>query len=232
VEPVKRFLFGTLGVYDWIKFAVVNRLKIDGREHLVGLPSKGVLFVSNHLTYYMDVLAIHQGMAASRCRPWDGFRANLNVRFVAAVETLNDRGLVPRIFKYTGAVLIRRTWKDGVQHVQRAVDPGDLQRIGAALRRGWLITFPQGTTKAGAPVRKGTAHIIREHGPIVIPVWLEGFDRAFDQKGFRGIARGVELGVRFGAPLKFRADETVEGIVEALTLAVSPIASPAIHEVS
>ncbi len=222
MDPMKRFLFGALGAYDWMKFSVTNRLRIDGREHLAGLPSKGVLFVSNHLTYYMDVLAIHHGLTASRCRPWDGLRANLNVRFIAAFETLNDRGLVPRMFNYCGAVLIRRTWKDGVKQVQRAVDPGDLQRIGAALRRGWLITFPQGTTAAGAPIRKGTAHIIREHRPIVVPVRLDGFDRAFHRQGFRGIARNIDLGVRFGAPFSFHRDETIEGIVDKLTSIIVP----------
>jgi len=230
VEPVKRILFGVLGTYDWMRFAVKNRLQIDGREHLAGLPSRGVLFVSNHLTYYMDVLAIHHALTSSRCAPLDGFRANLNVRFVAAVETLNERGWFPRIFKYTGAVLIRRTWKDGGQQVKRAVDPGDLDRIGDALRRGWLITFPQGTITAGAPVRKGTAHIIREHRPIVVPVRLDGFDRAFSPKGFRRIARDVNLSVRFGAPLSFHADETVERIVELLTAAVVPAAGPPAYE--
>ena len=222
MDPVKRFLFVAMGACDWVRFAVMNRFRIDGREHLAGLPSKGVLFVSNHLTYYMDVMAIHQGLTASRCTPWDGFRANVNVRFVAAVETLNERGFIPRIFKYMGAVQIRRTWKDGNRQVQRSVDPRDLQRIGAALRRGWLITFPQGTTAAGAPVRKGTAHIIREHLPIVVPVRLQGFDRAFHAKGLRAIARDIDLGVRFGAPLTFRADQSLDEIVDALTSAVAP----------
>jgi 1-acyl-sn-glycerol-3-phosphate acyltransferase len=220
LQPVKRLLFGVLGVYDWVRFGVLNRLVCEGREHLVGLPSKGVLFVSNHLTYYMDVLAIHHAIAGPRCSPLDGFRANLDVSFIAAVETLNERGLVPRIFNYTGAVTIRRTWREGDRDVKRAVDPGDLERIGAALRRGWLITFPQGTTTEGAPVRKGTAHIIREHHPIVVPILLRGFDRAFSRKGFRRIASGVDLSVRFGAPLAIASGDSVERIVEILTAAL------------
>lgn len=222
MDPMKRLLFGVLGAYDWMRFGVFNRLHYEGREHLAGLPSKGVLFVSNHLTYYMDVLAIHHAIAGPRCSPFDGFRANLNVRFVAAVETLNERGLIPRVFNYTGAVPIRRTWREGDKETKRAVDPADLHRIGAALRRGWLITFPQGTTTAGAPVRKGTAHIIREHRPIVVPIILNGFDRAFSRKGFRRIASGIDLAVRFGAPLAIKADDTVERIVEILTAATSP----------
>jgi len=221
VQPMKRLLFGVLGAYDWMRFGVFNRLHYEGREHLANLPSKGVLFVSNHLTYYMDVLAIHHAIAGPRCSPLDGFRANLNVRFVAAVETLNNRGLVPKIFNYTGAVPIRRTWRTGERDVKRAVDPGDVQRIGAALRRGWLITFPQGTTTPGAPVRKGAAHIIREHMPVVVPVSLEGFDRAFSKKGFRRIASGVDLMVRFGTPLAIKADDTVDHITDLLTEVMS-----------
>ncbi|HYC57254.1 MAG TPA: lysophospholipid acyltransferase family protein [Candidatus Binatia bacterium] len=221
MQPMKRLLFGALGVYDWMRFGVYNRLHYEGREHLANLPSKGVLFVSNHLTYYMDVLAIHHAIAGPRCSPLDGFRANLNVRFVAAVETLNNRGLIPKIFNYTGAVPIRRTWRAGDQDVKRSVDAGDLNRIGAALRRGWLITFPQGTTTPGAPVRKGTAHIIREHRPCVVPVSLDGFDQAFSKKGFRRIASGVDLAVRFSAPLVIHADDTIDHIVEMLTEATA-----------
>jgi hypothetical protein len=36
------------------------------------------------------------------------------------------------------------------------------------------ITF-QGTTKSFKPVRKGTAHIIKEHRPIVVPIIIDGF---------------------------------------------------------
>jgi 1-acyl-sn-glycerol-3-phosphate acyltransferase len=223
---VKRLLFGALGVFDWVRFGVLNHLRYEGREHLAGLPRQGVLFVSNHLTYYIDVLAIHHALAGPRCSPLDGFRANLDVGFVAAAETLNDRGLVPRIFNYTGAVPVRRTWREGDQDVKRPVDPADLARIGDALRRGWLITFPQGTTKAGAPVRKGTAHLVREHRPIVVPVRLGGFDRAFSKKSLRRTGRDVELSVAFGAPLVFGPDDTVEHIVEVIAAAIGATEEP------
>lgn len=221
-QPVRRLLFGALGIFTWMRFGVLNRLRCEGLEHLAALPSNGVLFVSNHLTYYMDVLAVHQAIGGPRCRPFDGRHANLNLRFVAAFETLNERGLLPRVFNYTGAVLIRRTWRDGDRDTQRPVDPGDIERVGEALRRGWLLTFPQGTTTPGAPVRKGTAHIIREHMPVVVPILLEGFDQAFDKKGFRCVAKGIDLAVRFGAPLAIKADDTIDSVVEILTAAISP----------
>lgn len=226
VRFVKRLLFGALGAWDWVRFGVLNRLTYEGREHLAGLPSTGVLFVSNHLTYYIDVLAIHHALAGPRCSPLDGFRANLDVAFVAAFETLNQRGLLPRLFNHTGAIAVKRTWRQGDQAVQRPVDPSDLAKIGDALHKGWLITFPQGTTAPGAPVRRGTAHLIREHHPIVVPVRLAGFDRAFAKKGLTRIGRGVPLSVRFGAPLAIAADDSVDTIVAKLTEALAPVAPP------
>jgi 1-acyl-sn-glycerol-3-phosphate acyltransferase len=217
---LRRPLYVFLGLFDWVRFGLLNRLSCEGREHLKGLPNAGVLLVANHLTYYMDVLALHHALLGSRCSPLDGFRARFNVRFVVAFETLSERGILPRVFKYAGAVLIRRTWKHGDQDVQRSVDPGDLARIGEALRDGWLITFPQGTTTPGAPVRKGTAHIIRQHRPVVVPVVLEGIDKAFAKKGFRRIARGVDLRIRFGAPLAFAEHESVEVICERIAEAI------------
>ena len=226
MQPVKRLLFGALGFFDWVRFGVLNQISYEGREHLADLPPTGVLLVSNHLTYYMDVLGIHHALSGDRCSPLDGFRANLDVGFIAAFETLNERGLVPRLFNYTGAVLVRRTWREGERDVKRPVDPADLARIGEALRRGWLITCPQGTTTAGAPVRKGTAHLIREHRPIVLPVVVKGFDRAFHRKGFRRIGRGVSLSVRFGAPLQIGEEDSVERITEILTEAIAPADRP------
>jgi 1-acyl-sn-glycerol-3-phosphate acyltransferase len=220
IRPLKRLLFLALGVFDWVRFGVLNRITYEGRQHLAELPPTGVLLVANHLTYYIDVLAIHHAIAGERCSPLDGFRANLDVGFIAAFETLNERGLVPRLFNYCGAVLVRRTWREGEREVKRPIDPGDLERIGDALRRGWLITFPQGTTTPGAPVRKGTAHLIREHRPIVMPVKVDGFDQAFDRKGLRRIGRGVALSVRFGAPLRIGPDDSIERIVEILTEAI------------
>jgi 1-acyl-sn-glycerol-3-phosphate acyltransferase len=220
VRLLQRMVFLILGFIGWIRFGLLNTFSSEGREHLLGLPSKGVLFVSNHLTYYIDVLAIHHALTSARCAPLDGLRASLKVRFVAAFETLNERGLLPRLFNHTGAVLVRRTWRHGEQEVQRPVNPGDLDRIGAALDDGWLITFPQGTTTPGAPVRKGTAHIIRAHRPIVVPILLGGFDRAFARKGFRSLMRGVQLSVRFGAPLRIGPDDSAEHIQALLTRCV------------
>ena len=63
------------------------------------------------------------------------------------------------------------------------MDPRDVQKITTAIENGWVITFPQGTTKPFMPGRRGTAKIIKEYEPIVIPVVVEGFRRAFNKEG-------------------------------------------------
>ena len=60
----------------------------------------------------------------------------------------------------------------------------DISNIGVALNDGWVITFPQGTTTPFKP-GKGTAHIIKEFKPVVIPIVIDGFRRSFDKKGIR-----------------------------------------------
>ena len=88
-------------------------------------------------------------------------------------------GLLPRIMAYAGAVSIDRTWRSKGQNVNRQVKMSDISNIGKALDDGWLITFPQGTTTPFKPIRRGTAHIIKQHRPIVIPIVIDGFRRSF-----------------------------------------------------
>ena len=46
--------------------------------------------------------------------------------------------------------------------INRPINTKDIEKINKALEDGWLITFPQGTTKNWAPIRKGTAYIIKK----------------------------------------------------------------------
>ena len=83
----------------------------------------------------------------------------LNIYYVAAKETMKA-GLLPRILAYAGSVSIERTWRQAGKSINRQVKMSDISNIGLALKDGWVITFPQGTTKPFRPVRKGTAHLI------------------------------------------------------------------------
>ncbi|HEX8460455.1 MAG TPA: 1-acyl-sn-glycerol-3-phosphate acyltransferase, partial [Segetibacter sp.] len=88
------------------------------------------------------------------------------------------------------------------------------RKIQRALSSSWIITFPQGTTKPFAPARKGTAYIIKNHQPVVIPVVINGFWRAFNKKGLLLKKRGTILTVKFKAPLQIDYNETPEQILE------------------
>jgi 1-acyl-sn-glycerol-3-phosphate acyltransferase len=96
----------------------------------------------------------------------------------------------------------------------------DISNIGDALNNGWVITFPQGTTKAFAPGRRGTAHIIKKYKPIVIPVTINGFRRAFDKKGLFLKKKGVTLEVNFKAPLNLSYEEDGDVLLEIVMKAI------------
>jgi 1-acyl-sn-glycerol-3-phosphate acyltransferase len=76
-----------------------------------------------------------------------------------------------------------------------------------------VITFPQGTTKPFAPGRKGTALIIKQNRPIVVPVVINGFWRAFSKKGLSFKKKGVLLSVKFSAPLAIDYEAPAESIM-------------------
>ena len=101
------------------------------------------------------------------------------------------KGLFPKILAYTGAILISRTWKSKGKSINRPINTKDIEKINKALEDGWLITFPQGTTKNWAPVRKGTAYIIKKNKPLIIPIIIKGFRNAFDKTGLK-LIKGVQ----------------------------------------
>lgn len=226
VSLVRKAVYATVGLFSYPALAIVNRLQISGTEHLVGLPRRNVLFVSNHQTYFADVITFLHIFCAVKWRkenrlgvPYYLLNPFSNVYFVAAEETMKD-GLVSRIFALAGALTVKRTWRAEGKEVQRNLDPKDVGKIGAALNRSWVITFPQGTTKPFAPGRKGTAHIIKEQRPVVVPVVINGFWRAFNKKGLSFKKKGSLLSVRFKQPLEIDYSEPVEDILEKVMDAI------------
>lgn len=223
---IKKVLYSLIGLLSYPGLVWFNKLKIEGTEHLKGLPKKNVLFVSNHQTYFADVItflhifaAIKWGKKNRLGFPIQFLNPFTNVNFVAAEETMKA-SLVSKIFALAGAITIKRTWRTGGENVQRSLDPNDTKKIHKALDHNWVITFPQGTTKPFAPGRKGTAFIIKENRPIVIPVVIQGFWRAFNRKGLKFKKRGTRLSVKFKEPLKIDYSETPEIILEQVMCAI------------
>ncbi|WP_338767533.1 lysophospholipid acyltransferase family protein [Bernardetia sp. ABR2-2B] len=215
---LKRMLVGVLGAATYPRFNILNNTKVEGAEHLISLPNKGVMFISNHQTYFADVMVMYHIFCSVK---WKFKNINfpvylLNPRtkmfYVAAEETMKDGGWLPRLLAYTGAVTIKRSWRSKGEQVNRGADTSAPNKIKQALAEGWVVTFPQGTTKAFAPVRKGSAHLIQELKPIVVPVYINGFRRAFDKKGFFLKKRGTDLQVTFKKPVQFTDEHTIEDI--------------------
>ena len=44
-----------------------------------------------------------------------------------------------------------------------------------AIRDGWLLHFPAGTTKQGAPLRAGVSRLLHDTRAIALPVRVDGF---------------------------------------------------------
>ncbi|HRH61534.1 MAG TPA: 1-acyl-sn-glycerol-3-phosphate acyltransferase, partial [Chitinophagaceae bacterium] len=139
--------------------------------------------------------------------------------FVAAEETMNG-SFLSRLFKLAGALTVKRTWRAEGKEVKRERDEADTQKIDKALRRNWVITFPQGTTKPYAPGRKGTAYIIKNNQPVVVPVVINGFWRAFTKTGLKFKKKGSLLSVRFKEPLQLDYSQPAESILQQVMEAI------------
>jgi len=105
-----------------------------------------VLFVSNHQTYFADVIAFIHIFCAVKWRkqnrlgvPYYLLNPFTNVYFVAAEETMNGNW-ISRFFKMAGALTVKRTWRHEGQEIRRDRDESDTYKIDKALDRSWVIT--------------------------------------------------------------------------------------------
>lgn len=224
---LKKWLIRLFGALTHRRYRGFNQMQIDGSEIIKNLPDTNVLFISNHQTYFADVVAMFHVFNASLKGREDNIKnvgylwnPKLNIYYVAAKETM-ESGLLPKILAYAGAITVERTWRAEGKDVKRDVNPNDTENIKVALQDGWVITFPQGTTRSFKPVRKGTAHIILQHKPIVIPVVIDGFRRSFDRKGLRVKKKGILQSMVIKEPLQIDYEnDTVDQVVEKIEYAI------------
>jgi len=226
IKVISSIVYAIVGIFSYPGLAIVNTIKIEGTEHLQRLPRKNVLFVSNHQTYFADVIAFIHIFCAVKWRkqnklglPFYLLNPFTNVYFVAAEETMNGNWL-SRLFKLGGALTVKRTWRAEGKDVQRHRDESDTQKIDEALDKSWVITFPQGTTKPFAPGRKGTAHIIKNNQPVVVPVVINGFWRAFNKKGLAFKKKGSVLSIRFKEPMIIDYTQPIDVILDQVMDAI------------
>ena len=224
---LKKWLIRIAGLMTHRRYRGFNELQIEGSEIITNLPETNVLFISNHQTYFADVVAMFHVFNASLNGRVDSiknvgylWRPKLNIYYVAARETMKS-GLLPKIMAYAGSISIDRTWRAAGKEVNRQVKFSDITNIKKALDDGWVITFPQGTTTPFKPIRKGTAHIIKQYQPIVVPIVIDGFRRSFDKKGLRIKKKNILQTMEIKAPLEIDYDnESINEIVEKIEYAI------------
>ena len=227
---IKKWVIRIVGIVSYRRFRGINNLIITGTENIKNLPENNVLFISNHQTYFADASAIIHVINATLSGRSDSiknvsyiWKPKLNLYFIAAKETMKD-GWLPKILSYAGSIPIERTWRDGGKDIVRSVNKVNIKAINSALEDGWVITFPQGTTKPWMPVRKGTAHIIKTNRPVVIPIVIDGFRRSFDRKGLYLKKRGVNQKLEVKPPLDIDYDnDTLDSIVQKIGESIEQI---------
>jgi 1-acyl-sn-glycerol-3-phosphate acyltransferase len=223
---VKGFVYSFVGLLSYPGLNLMNNLQINGMEKLQNLPKQNVLFVSNHQTYFADVITFLHIFCAVSWRkknklgiPFYLLWPFIRVKYVAAEETMKSNW-ISKLFSLAGALTVKRTWRSEGKEVRRGLDPSDTRKITNALDNNWVITFPQGTTKPFAPGRKGTAYIIKQTHPIVIPVVINGYWRAFNKKGLKFKKKGSQLSITFKDPLQIDYNDSSEVILEKIMDAI------------
>lgn len=225
-NPVRKIVYFIVGLASYPGLAIVNKLKISGTEHLKDLPKEKVLFVSNHQTYFADVItflhifcAVKWGKMNRLGIPYYLLNPFTRVNYVAAEATMKG-SFISRLFLLAGGLTVKRTWNQESKEKRKGLDPSDTRKIYRALEKNWVITFPQGTTKPFAPGRRGTALIIKQVKPIVIPVVINGFWRAFNKKGLKFKKKSSLLSVTFKKPLQIDFEAPSDVILKQLMDAI------------
>ena len=215
-----------VGIASYPGIAIFNKINITGTENFKDLPRRNVLFVSNHQTYFADVIAFFHIFSAVKWGkknrlglPYYLLNPFTRVYYVAAGTTMKSSWL-SKLFTWGGAITVQRSWNVESGEKRKGLDVGDTRKIGTALENNWVLTFPQGTTKPFAPGRKGTAFIIKQYKPIVIPVTIDGFSTAFDKKGLKLKRKGTRLTINFKPALTFREDESLDEMLEKIMLGI------------
>jgi 1-acyl-sn-glycerol-3-phosphate acyltransferase len=217
---LKRLIIGFVGLITHRTFRS-KRFEIKGSKNLVNLPSTNVLFVSNHQTYFYDVIAmLHvfnssvKGRIDSLKKPKYLISPKTNLYYIASLETMK-KSIITKLLTYAGAVLVQRSWRESGESVSRDIRSEDPDKIKLALKDGWVITFPRGTTDNSKPIRKGTAHIIKNNDPLIVPVNLIGFKEVFQRNGLKVINRKNFFSIEIMKPLQI--DMTKKSIEEITT---------------
>jgi 1-acyl-sn-glycerol-3-phosphate acyltransferase len=218
---LRRGLIASLGTgFSLPYLRLLNRVKVDGVEILKTLPRKNVVFLANHQTYFMEAVAFFDLVYLRLNMPME----NPTLRFSAAEETMK-KNIVTKIFKKVGGVTFRRSFREGGVEVTRSVDMEGVWRVEEAIRSGWLLHFPAGTTQKGAPLRSGVAQILHRTKCVAVPLRVDGFRELLLHKQMPGklfkdchltIHPPMELDEFYSKPYEKQAGRAVVAALTAL----------------
>jgi 1-acyl-sn-glycerol-3-phosphate acyltransferase len=179
---VRRGILAGFGVGFTVPYlSILNDVHVTGDELLPELPRRNVVFLANHQTYFMEALAFFDLVYVRYQFPLE----EPILRFSAAEETMK-KNLLTAVMKLAGGVTFKRSFRDAGADVQRPVDLDGVARVQEAIRDGWLLHFPAGTTKKGAPLRAGVARLLHQTRAIAVPVRVDGFRRLLLHKQMPG----------------------------------------------
>lgn len=226
VKLVRKIVYVIIGSLSYPRLAILNRIKISGTEHIRRLPRRNVLFVSNHQTYFMDVIAFLHIFCAVKWRkenklgvPYYLLNPFTNVYFVSAEDTMK-KNFMSRLMALAGSLTVKRTWVEEDKAVRKGLSYTDSKKILDALSKSWVITFPQGTTTPFAPGRKGTAFLVKQSRCTVIPIVIEGFNKAFHKKSLKLMRKNVLMTVNFKPPLEVNYEASLDDILAQIMDAI------------
>ena len=105
-------IYAVVGVVTYPGINIFNSLDVKGMEKLHQLPKQNVLFVSNHQTYFADVISfkhifctVKWGKKSQIGLPYYVLWPFTTVRYIVAEETMK-KSLLTRIFAMAGAITV------------------------------------------------------------------------------------------------------------------------------
>ncbi len=168
---LRRGLLASFGVGFTVPYlAILNDVQVEGDGVLKKLPRRNVVFLANHQTYFLEALTFFDLVYVRHQFPLE----DPILRFSAAEETMK-KNLLTKLMTLAGGVTFRRSFREGGVDVQRPVDLDGVARVAEAIRDGWLLHFPAGTTKKGAPLRSGVTRLLHNTKAVALPVRVDGF---------------------------------------------------------
>jgi 1-acyl-sn-glycerol-3-phosphate acyltransferase len=168
---LRRGVLASFGVgFSVPYFAILNDVHVEGDEILPDLPRRNVVFLSNHQTYFLEAVTFFDLVYVRHQFPLE----EPVLRFSAAEETMK-KNLLTKLMTLAGGVTFKRSFREGGIDIRRPVDMDGVERVEEAIREGWLLHFPAGTTKHGAPLRAGVSRLLHNTRAIAVPVRVDGF---------------------------------------------------------